>query len=133
MSELDGLSRRQLYAVITAQAETIDAQAARIAELMATVESLTQQVVSLTAQVAELTAKLAQNSGNSSLPPSSDRFVKPTRDRRGPTSRSLRIPERRPSGGRPCVDPERLGLEMCRVELLYSAHNTVSTGRVARW
>ena len=87
VSELDGLSRRQLYAVITAQAETIEAQAARIAELMATVESLTQQVVSLTAQVADLTAKLAQNSGNSSLPPSSDRFVKPKRDRRGPTTR----------------------------------------------
>ena len=86
-SQADRLSRKELLVVLAAQAETIEVQAARIAELMATVESLTQQVVSLTAQVAELTAKLGQNSGNSSLPPSSDRFVKPQRDRRGPTSR----------------------------------------------
>lgn len=41
----------------------------------------------LTAQVAELTRRLGQNSGNSSLPPSSDRFAKPKRDRRGSATR----------------------------------------------
>lgn len=38
-------------------------------------------------RVAELTRLLGQNSGNSSLPPSADRFAKPVRDRRKPTTR----------------------------------------------
>lgn len=48
---------------------------------------LTARVEALTAQVAELTRRLGQNSGNSSLPPSSDRFGGPGRDRRKPTAR----------------------------------------------
>jgi len=35
------------------------------------------RIEALAAQVAALTARLGQNSGNSSLPPSSDRFAKP--------------------------------------------------------
>lgn len=50
-----------------AQAQVVEEQAARIA--------------ALTAQVEELTRRLGQNSGNSSLPPSSDRFGEPKRDR----------------------------------------------------
>lgn len=46
------------------------------------IEELTGKVEALTGQVAELTRRLGQNSGNSSLPPSADRFVKPERDRR---------------------------------------------------
>lgn len=59
--------------MVTAQAELIEQQTAKIE--------------GLTAQVAELTRRLGQNSGNSSLPPSSDRFAKPKRDRRKPTAR----------------------------------------------
>jgi transposase len=70
---LEGLSREELLAVVTAQAQVIEQQAARIEEL--------------TAQVADLTRRLGQDSGNSSLPPSSDRFGKPGRDRRKPATR----------------------------------------------
>lgn len=54
--------------MVVAQAEMIERQDNRIAEL--------------TAQVEELARRLGQNSGNSSLPPSSDRFAKPKRQRR---------------------------------------------------
>ncbi|WP_433513148.1 DUF6444 domain-containing protein [Nonomuraea sp. CA-143628] len=49
---------------------TIEAQRETIAKLEATVERLT-------AQVAELERRQNRNSGNSSLPPSSDTFVRP--------------------------------------------------------
>ena len=58
--------------MVTAQAQVIEKQTTRIEEL--------------SAQVAELTRRLGQNSGNSSLPPSSDRFDRPKRDRRKPTT-----------------------------------------------
>jgi transposase len=74
------LSREQLLVVVAAQAQVIEEQAARIGEQTARIEALA-------AQVAELTRRLGQNSGNSSLPPSSDRFAKPTRDRRQPSAR----------------------------------------------
>ena len=67
------MSREELLAVATAQARLI--------------EELTARVEALTAQVAELTRRLGQDSGNSSLPPSSDRFGKPGRDRRKPAMR----------------------------------------------
>lgn len=67
------LSREQLLVVVVEQAGVI--------------EELTARVESLTAQVAELTRRLGQNSGNSSLPPSSDRFGKPKRDRRRSSTR----------------------------------------------
>ena len=63
------MSREQLLAVVAAQATVI--------------EELTVKVEVLTGQVAELTRRLGQNSGNSSLPPSADRFVRPKRERRG--------------------------------------------------
>jgi len=70
---VEQLSREQLLAVVAAQAQLIEEQAARI-EVLA-------------AQVAELTRRLGQNSGNSSLPPSSDRFAKPERNRRRSSAR----------------------------------------------
>lgn len=70
---MERLSREQLLVVVASQAQVIEEQAARIE--------------ALAAQVAELTRRLGQNSGNSSLPPSSDRFVKPKRDRRQGSSR----------------------------------------------
>jgi transposase len=73
------LSREQLLLVATEQAKVI--------------EELTGKVAELTGQVAELTRRLGQNSGNSSLPPSADRFTKPTRDRR---QRSSRKPGKQP-------------------------------------
>jgi transposase len=73
------LSREQLLVVATEQAKVI--------------EQLTGKVEALTEQVAELTRRLGQNSGNSSLPPSADRFAKPTRDRR---RRSTRKPGKQP-------------------------------------
>lgn len=73
MAGVEGLSRGQLLVVVAEQAAVIAEQAGRIEELAG--------------QVAELTRRLGQNSGNSSLPPSTDRFVKPKRDRRGSSSR----------------------------------------------
>ena len=70
---LEALSREELLVVVAAQAQVIEQQTAKLDEL--------------TGQVAELTRRLGQNSGNSSLPPSADRFAKPKRDRRKPTAR----------------------------------------------
>ncbi len=66
-------------ALIVALTERIEGQAARIEVLVG--------------QVAELTAKAGRNSQNSSMPPSSDRFVKPARPVRG---RSGRQPGKQP-------------------------------------
>ena len=72
---MEQFSRAQLLVVVHEQAEQIDVQAARI-EVLA-------------GQVVELSAKAGRNSQNSSMPPSSDRFVKPARPVR---SRSGRKP-----------------------------------------
>lgn len=56
-------------------------------QLLAVVVEQDARIEALAAQVAALTARLGQNSGNSSLPPSSDRFVKPQRDRRAGSAR----------------------------------------------
>jgi len=69
----DELSREQLLVVVAEQAKVIAEQAGRIG--------------ALAAEVAELSRRLGQNSGNSSLPPSADRFGKPKRERRKPSSR----------------------------------------------
>src|SRR6476469_1001428 len=65
----DQLTREQLLVVVAEQATLI--------------QTLTEQVQALTAQVAELTRLLGQNSGNSSLPPSTDRGRGPSRPRPG--------------------------------------------------
>jgi len=74
VSEWERLSREQLLTVITAQTRVIEEQSVRIGEQAARIDALA-------VQVAELTRRLGQNSGNSSLPPSADRFVKPKRER----------------------------------------------------
>jgi transposase len=73
VAELQQLSRKELLAVVVAQAELIEQQSTRIEEL--------------TARVEDLTRRLGQNSGNSSLPPSSDRFARPKRERRKASGR----------------------------------------------
>jgi len=57
-SGLEELSREELLALVTAQAQMI--------------KQLQAQAVSLTARVAELERRLGRNSGNSSMPPSTD-------------------------------------------------------------
>lgn len=79
MSEWERFTREQLLVVVAEQVEVIRTQGARI-EVLAV-------------QVAALTARLGQNSGNSSLPPSSDRFTGPKRERR---ARSTRKPGKQP-------------------------------------
>jgi hypothetical protein len=75
---LEELCREELLAVVKAQAVVVEQQAPRPVEQAARIEALT-------ARVADLTRRLGQNSGNSSLPPSSDRFGKPARGRRKPS------------------------------------------------
>jgi transposase len=70
---MEQLSREQLLVVVAEQAQLIASQAARLE--------------ALTAEVAELTRRLGQNSQNSSLPPSADRFGKPPRARRAGATR----------------------------------------------
>ncbi|MEU4235675.1 IS66 family transposase [Nonomuraea sp. NPDC026600] len=60
----------ELAALVVRQMNTIEAQREMIARLEDTVDGLT-------ARVAELERRLGRNSGNSSLPPSSDTFVRP--------------------------------------------------------
>jgi transposase len=69
----DELTREQLLIVVAEQSTHIQA--------------LTGQVQALTEQVTELTRQLGQNSGNSSLPPSTDRGKGPSRQRRGASRR----------------------------------------------
>lgn len=73
-SGLESLSREDLLALLALQQRQI--------------EDLKSTVVRLTEEVTELRAKLGRNSGNSSMPPSSDVFVKPER-------------RKKPSSGRP--------------------------------
>jgi transposase len=79
VADVEQLSRRELLAVVVAQAELIEQQARRIEGLVG--------------QVAELQRRLGQNSRNSSLPPSSDRFTTPKPQRR---KRSGRKPGKQP-------------------------------------
>jgi transposase len=83
---VEQLARRELLVVVVAQAELIEEQTTRLSEQAARIEALT-------GQVAELQRRLGQNSRNSSLPPSSDRFVPPKPGRR---DRSGRKPGKQP-------------------------------------
>ncbi|MEO3807271.1 DUF6444 domain-containing protein [Nonomuraea sp. B1E8] len=62
----------ELAELVVRQMHTIEAQRQTIAQLETTVEQLS-------ARVAELERRQGRNSGNSSLPPSSDTFVRPER------------------------------------------------------
>ena len=73
-SGLESLSREDLLALIALQQRQI--------------EDLKSTVVALSDKVRDLESRLGRNSGNSSMPPSSDVFVKPER-------------RRKPSSGRP--------------------------------
>jgi len=73
-SGLESLSREDLLALLALQQRQI--------------EDLKSTVVALTDKVRDLESRLGRNSGNSSMPPSSDVFVKPER-------------RKKPSSGRP--------------------------------
>ncbi|MFD8527159.1 IS66 family transposase [Streptosporangium canum] len=76
----------ELASLVVRQMATIEAQRETIAKLEATVERLT-------VQIAELERWQNRNSGNSSLPPSSDAFVRPEKQ---PPVKSGRTRGRRP-------------------------------------
>ena len=63
-----------------------------VAEQATQIQALTGQVEALTGQVKELTRLLGQNSGNSSLPPSTDRGRGPSRQRRDSTRKPGKQP-----------------------------------------
>lgn len=58
-----------------------------VAELRALVEEQRATIEDLSAENAELKVRLGQNSSNSSKPPSSDGYAKPTRQERRATQR----------------------------------------------
>lgn len=78
MAGWDQLTREQLLVVVAEQA--------------AQIQALTEQVQALTEQVKELTRQLGQNSGNSSMPPSTDRGRGPARQRQGSTRKPGKQP-----------------------------------------
>ena len=84
---MEQLTRGQLLVVVAEQLVQIQAQAALIVTLTAQVHAQASQIELLAGQVADLTAKAGRNSQNSSMPPSSDRFVKPAKPVRGRTGR----------------------------------------------
>ena len=80
MPDLEVLSREELLALAASQAQTIEALRALVATQAQTIERLT-------ARVAELERQLGRNSGNSSMPPSTDelpgRTPPPEKPKRG--------------------------------------------------
>ena len=77
---MEQLTREQLLVVVAGQAVLLETQSVQI-------QTQAVQIAALTEQVAELSRRLGQNSGNSSLPPSADRFGKPKRSTRKGTTR----------------------------------------------
>ena len=71
--------------------ERIQQQDSRIGQQSLLIEQLQAQIASLTQHVKDLQDRLAKDSHNSSLPPSSDRFVR--------QPKSLRKKSEKPSGG----------------------------------
>jgi transposase len=82
VSALESASREELLSLIGLLQRQVSALEEQNAELAAANERLT-------ARMAELERRLGRNSGNSSLPPSSDRFTRPEK-KQGPTSRRNR-------------------------------------------
>ncbi|MEY9894790.1 transposase [Catenulispora sp. MAP5-51] len=90
LSRLESLSREDLLALLALQQRQI--------------EDLKSTVVALTDKVRDLESRLGRNSGNSSMPPSSDIFVKPER-------------RKKPSSGRPRgKEPGAPGMSLKLVE-----------------
>lgn len=83
----------------------VEELSARNAEQAACIVELTEQVARQAERIAELERRLGQNSGNSSLPPSSDRFGKPK-------PRSLR----KATGRKPGKQPGSLGTALRQVD-----------------
>jgi hypothetical protein len=74
MSALESASREDLLALLQQQNAELKARNAALEQRCAALEEANER---LTARVAEPERRLGRNSGNSSLPPSSDRFTSP--------------------------------------------------------
>ena len=83
---------QELREVIKALTEQLRIQNDLILTKDATIARMAEEIAKLTARIEELTHK--KNSGNSSTPPSNDRYDKPT-------PRSLREKSGRKPGGQP--------------------------------
>jgi transposase len=68
----DGLSRQQLAAICYAQTDLLAQQARRLEEQAGQLAQLRVELVQVRDEVARLRRRLSRNSGNSSMPPSSD-------------------------------------------------------------
>jgi hypothetical protein len=66
------MSRQQLLAVCHAQAEMLARLEQRLTDALAAVAGQAERITELEGQVAQLQRRLSRNSGNSSMPPSSD-------------------------------------------------------------
>lgn len=94
MSGFDGFSERELRGICYAQAELLARQAGQLAEQaeqLAQLARLQDEVVRLRAEVDQLRRRLSRNSGNSSMPPSTDGVL---------PGAPLPAPRPRPAAGR---------------------------------
>lgn len=92
-SGLESASREDLLVLVGLLQRQVEGLTAANERLMAQVEGLTAANERLTARVAELERRLGRNSGNSSMPPSSDTFGRPVKER---TAKSTRKRGRQP-------------------------------------
>jgi len=72
VSGFDGLSRQQLAAICYAQADLLGQQARQLAEQAEQLAQVRDELTQVRGEVARLRRRLSRNSGNSSMPPSSD-------------------------------------------------------------